>query len=63
MAYTGEIRLAVDIGGTFTDAALEVSEHQYTAKTLTTHDSPESGIITVFQQAHLWYHLGHQSAH
>ncbi|MDP7606348.1 MAG: hydantoinase/oxoprolinase family protein, partial [SAR324 cluster bacterium] len=51
MAYTGEIRLAVDIGGTFTDAALEVSEHQYTAKTLTTHDSPESGIITVFQQA------------
>ncbi|HHZ99400.1 MAG TPA: hydantoinase/oxoprolinase family protein [Candidatus Marinimicrobia bacterium] len=51
MAYTGEIRLAVDIGGTFTDAALEVSEQQYTAKTLTTHDSPERGIITVFQQA------------
>ena len=50
MAYTGEIRLAVDIGGTFTDAALEVSEHQYTAKTQTTHNAPERGILTVFQQ-------------
>ena len=45
MAYTGEIRLAVDIGGTFTDAALEVNEHQYTAKSLTTHHAPERGIL------------------
>ena len=50
MAYTGEIRLAVDIGGTFTDAALEVNEHQYTAKTLTTHNAPERGILKVFKQ-------------
>ena len=50
MANTGEIRLAVDIGGTFTDAALEVNEHQYTAKTLTTHNAPERGILKVFKQ-------------
>jgi len=50
MAYNGEIRLAVDIGGTFTDAALEVNEHQYTAKTLTTHNAPERGILKVFKQ-------------
>lgn len=43
-------RLAVDIGGTFTDAALEVGEQRYTAKTLTTHEAPEQGILKVFDE-------------
>ncbi|MEM7253659.1 MAG: hydantoinase/oxoprolinase family protein [Pseudomonadota bacterium] len=46
-----EARLAVDIGGTFTDVALEVGGARYTAKTLTTHDAPERGILTGFRQA------------
>jgi N-methylhydantoinase A len=39
-------RLAVDIGGTFTDVALEIAGGALvTAKTLTTPRSPESGVI------------------
>ncbi len=34
-------RLAVDIGGTFTDVALEGPRGQFIAKTLTTRDNPE----------------------
>ncbi|MCP5149284.1 MAG: hydantoinase/oxoprolinase family protein [Ectothiorhodospiraceae bacterium] len=45
------IRLAVDIGGTFTDVVLEAGERRFTAKTLTTHDAPERGILTGFGQA------------
>lgn len=45
-----EVRLAVDIGGTFTDVALEQGRGQATVttvtKTLTTHDAPERGVIT-----------------
>lgn len=44
-------RLAVDIGGTFTDVALEVGSERHTAKTLTTHDAPERGILTGFREA------------
>lgn len=44
-----EIRLAVDIGGTFTDIALEQGRGSQVkttvAKTLTTHDAPEQGVI------------------
>ena len=36
----GSIRLAVDIGGTFTDAVLEVGSQRYTAKILTTPAAP-----------------------
>ncbi|PON15437.1 methylhydantoinase [Candidatus Entotheonella serta] len=43
---SGEIRLAVDIGGTFTDVALESGAALHTAKTLTTYDAPERGVLT-----------------
>ena len=38
-----QIRLGMDIGGTFTDVALEVGERRFTAKTLTTPSAPEAG--------------------
>jgi N-methylhydantoinase A len=39
-------RLAVDIGGTFTDLALEQAERRITAKVLTTPTAPEQGVVT-----------------
>ena len=39
-------RLAVDIGGTFTDVALECGDRQFTTKTLTTKFHPEIGVLT-----------------
>jgi N-methylhydantoinase A len=39
------IRLGLDIGGTFTDVALEVGERRFTAKTLTTPGAPENGVL------------------
>ncbi len=48
-------RLAVDIGGTFTDVALESGDKQFTIKTLTTKSQPETGVLagidTVLTQA------------
>ena len=45
----GEARLGVDIGGTFTDVALEVggngSPRRYSAKMLTTPQAPERGVL------------------
>jgi N-methylhydantoinase A len=38
-------RLGVDIGGTFTDVALEVGGRRYTAKILTTASAPEKGVL------------------
>ena len=38
-------RLAVDIGGTFTDLALEAGERRVTAKVLTTPTQPERGVL------------------
>ncbi len=38
-------RVAVDIGGTFTDVALEVGERLVTRKVLTTHAAPERAVI------------------
>ena len=38
-------RLAVDIGGTFTDIALEFGEALHTTKILTTHDAPERAVL------------------
>ena len=38
-------RLAVDIGGTFTDLALERDGRRITAKVLTTPEAPERGVI------------------
>jgi N-methylhydantoinase A len=39
------IRLGVDIGGTFTDVALEIGDRRYTAKGLTTSRAPEEGVL------------------
>lgn len=38
-------RLAVDIGGTFTDLALEHAGRRHTAKVLTTQAAPEQGVM------------------
>ena len=38
-------RLAVDIGGTFTDLALEHGGRRTTAKVLTTPSAPEQGVM------------------
>jgi N-methylhydantoinase A len=38
-------RLAVDIGGTFTDLALEHAGGRHTAKVLTTPEAPERGVL------------------
>lgn len=45
------IRLAVDIGGTFTDVVLEVSGTRHTAKVLTTPSDPEQGFLEGAQAA------------
>jgi N-methylhydantoinase A len=46
MASSSPVRLGVDIGGTFTDVALEAGERRYTAKNLTTPRAPEQGVLT-----------------
>ncbi len=38
-------RIGVDIGGTFTDAALEVDDRRFTSKVLTTADDPARGCM------------------
>jgi N-methylhydantoinase A len=38
-------RVGVDIGGTFTDFAVEVAGRCYSAKVLTTTDAPEKGVL------------------
>ena len=44
-------RLAVDIGGTFTDVVLEHGDRQVTAKVLTTQDAPELGVLDAIAKA------------
>jgi len=39
-------RLAVDIGGTFTDLALWLDGQRFSAKVLTTASAPEQGVMT-----------------
>ena len=39
------MRLGVDIGGTFTDVALDTGTALHTAKVLTTPQAPEQGVI------------------
>ncbi|MCZ6787515.1 MAG: hydantoinase/oxoprolinase family protein [Planctomycetota bacterium] len=43
---TNGVPLGIDIGGTFTDVALEANGGRFTAKTLTSHDAPERGVVT-----------------
>jgi N-methylhydantoinase A len=42
-----KIRLGVDIGGTFTDVALEIGDRRSTAKGLTTPRAPEQGVLAI----------------
>ena len=49
MAASPAIRLGVDIGGTFTDVALEVGDRRYTAKGLTTSRAPEQGVLAMLR--------------
>ncbi|MYA33650.1 MAG: methylhydantoinase [Gemmatimonadales bacterium] len=42
---TGDARLAIDIGGTFTDVALESGGRLVTTKVLTTASAPERGVL------------------
>ena len=39
------VRIASDIGGTFTDIVLEIGERRETAKVLTRHDAPQLGVL------------------
>ena len=46
VALTNPARLAVDIGGTFTDVVLQLANgHQYTTKVLTTYDHPGTAVL------------------
>lgn len=45
MAARREIKLAADIGGTFTDIVLETGERRHSCKVLTTTDRPELGVL------------------
>ena len=42
----GKARLAVDIGGTFTDLAVVLGAKRFSAKVLTTPRAPEEGVLT-----------------
>lgn len=44
-------RLAVDVGGTFTDVALEIGTRRVTAKVLTTPQAPEEGVLAGVDKA------------
>jgi len=43
------IRIGVDIGGTFTDVALEIGERRFTGKILTTPHAPEEGVLAALR--------------
>jgi len=49
VAGAGEARLGVDIGGTFTDVALEIGDKRFSAKMLTTPHAPERGVLAVIR--------------
>ena len=51
MNNTAQTRIAVDIGGTFTDIALDSGAGLHTAKTLTTAADPVRGVIDVIRIA------------
>ena len=49
MKLSSPARLGVDVGGTFTDVALEVGRRRFTAKTLTTSRRPEEGVLSAMR--------------
>jgi N-methylhydantoinase A len=46
LSATSDVRLAVDIGGTFTDMVVETGGRRFTRKVLTTPGRPEEGALT-----------------
>ena len=44
-------KLAVDIGGTFTDVVLESGKIRLSTKVLTCHEAPEEGVLRGIDQA------------
>lgn len=44
-ASTAPVRVAVDVGGTFTDIVLEQEPQRWSAKLLTTPDAPETAVL------------------
>ena len=46
-----QYRLAVDIGGTFTDVAVQSGSRSWTSKVLTTTRAPEQGVMTGIERA------------
>ena len=44
-------RIAVDVGGTFTDVALEIGARRVTTKVLTTQAAPEQGVMQAVEKA------------
>ncbi len=51
MTSSPSVRLAADIGGTFTDIVLETDAERYTTKVLTTSEAPERGAIQGIDKA------------
>ena len=49
MTSSPTIRIGVDIGGTFTDVALEIGERRLTAKILTTTRAQEDGVLAALR--------------
>ncbi len=49
MTSSPTIRIGVDIGGTFTDVALEIGERRFTGKILTTPHAPEEGVLAALR--------------
>ena len=49
MTSLHKARIGVDIGGTFTDVALEVGHRRFTAKILTTSRAPEEGVLAAMR--------------
>ena len=45
MSEQSDIRMAVDIGGTFTDIVLDRDDQRLTRKVLTTSSRPEQGVL------------------
>src|SRR5579871_6673893 len=45
MTRTTRTRLAVDIGGTFTDVVLDLPDRTLSTKLLTTHEAPDAAVI------------------
>src|SRR5712692_9983797 len=51
LPHAAHARLAIDVGGTFTDVVVALGAAQWTTKVLTTHDAPERGVIEGVQAA------------